>query len=338
MTDRGKAAWILALLSPTIAELLSGSSPPIEFFLPPSFIGLLGMYGAGALLIRELVVKWNKGWASVIILGAAYGIIEEGLAVKSFFDPGWVDLGDLNSYGRSWSINWVWAVWLIIYHSTISITLPILLSQLLYPQFNRARLLTDKQLNVVIVLFAIDIGVYALLFGTVYVPPAAQYLLAAFLVYLLFVAAWKVPRDLVSARHSHETWRPRWPKRILTANFRFFALGFLFIFASFLVASGSFTREFHPIGTICLLLALSAGTLLLLQHKLGAHDNEIHKAYFAVGLLSFLIMLAFILQLGGASEMMGMAGPGVAFLLFSVYLVRKVKTRQPRTTALRSTS
>ena len=338
MTDRGKAAWILALLSPTIAELLSGSSPPIEFFLPPSFIGLLGMYGAGALLIRELVVKWNKGWASVIILGAAYGIIEEGLAVKSFFDPGWVDLGDLNSYGRSWSINWVWAVWLIIYHSTISITLPILLSQLLYPQFNRARLLTDKQLNVVIVLFAIDIGVYALLFGTVYVPPAAQYLLAAFLVYLLFVAAWKVPRDLVSARHPRETWKPRWPRRILTPNSRFFALGFLFIFASFLVASGSFTREFHPIGTICLLLALSAGTLLLLQHKVGARDNEIHKAYFAVGLLSFLIMLAFLQQLGGAPEMMGMAGPGIAFLLFSVYLVRKVKRRQSPAGVLRLTN
>ena len=338
MSDRGKATWILALLSPIIAELLSGSSPPIEFFIPWSFIGLLGMYGAGALLIRELVVRWNKGWASVIILGVAYGIIEEGLAVKSFFDPGWMDLGDLSTYGRFWSTNWVWAVWLVIYHSTISITLPILLLQLLYPQFNRARLLTDRQLRVVIILFAIDIGVYAVLFGTVYVPPAAQYLLAALVVYLLFLAAWRAPRDLVSARHPQETWKPRWPRRILTPNFRFFVLAFLFIFTSFLVASGSFTREIHPIGTIILLLAISAGTMLLLQHKMGARNNEVHKAYFAVGLLSFLILLAFILQLGGAPEMMGMAGPGIAFLMFSIYLVRKVGRRESRAIALRPVS
>lgn len=337
MTDRGKAAWILALLSPIIAELLSGSSPPIEFFLPWSFIGLLGMYGAGALLIREFTVKWNKGWASVIVLGVAYGIIEEGLAVKSFFDPGWMDLGDLNTYGRFWSTNWVWAVWLVIYHSTISIALPILLTQLLYPQFKAARLLTDRQLRTVIVLFTVDIGVYALLFGTVYVPPAAQYVLAALVVFILFVAAKRAPLNLVSARHLRESWKPHWPRRILTPDFRFFMLGFLFIFTSFLVASGSFTRELHPIGTIIILLAISAGTILLLQHKMGSRNNEVHKAYFAVGLLSFLILLAFLLQLGGAPEMMGMAGPGVAFIIFSIYLVRKVKKRELQAVALRST-
>jgi len=30
--------------------------------------------------------------ATILILGAAYGIVEEGLMVKSFFDPQWVDL------------------------------------------------------------------------------------------------------------------------------------------------------------------------------------------------------------------------------------------------------
>ena len=77
----------LALLSPVIAELLSGSSPPLEFFNPFGFILLVGLYGCGVIIVRELSIRWKKGWGSILLLGAVYGIIEEGLAVKSFFDP-----------------------------------------------------------------------------------------------------------------------------------------------------------------------------------------------------------------------------------------------------------
>ncbi len=85
MTEKGKAAWFLALLSPIMAEMLSGSSPPLEFFAGLGFVFLIPLYGGGALLVRELTIRWDKGWATVIALGAAYGIIEEGIAVKSFF-------------------------------------------------------------------------------------------------------------------------------------------------------------------------------------------------------------------------------------------------------------
>ncbi|MCG2769572.1 MAG: hypothetical protein L6435_14495 [Anaerolineae bacterium] len=37
------------------------------------------------MLIRELRVRWGKGWPTVFVLGAAYGVLEEGLMVKSFF-------------------------------------------------------------------------------------------------------------------------------------------------------------------------------------------------------------------------------------------------------------
>jgi len=99
----------LVLLSPVIAELLSGSAPPLEFFHPFGFIVLVGLYGGGVLIVRELCIKWGKGWGSILLLGAAYGIIEEGLAVKSFFDPNWMDLGILGTYGRWLGVNWVWS-------------------------------------------------------------------------------------------------------------------------------------------------------------------------------------------------------------------------------------
>jgi hypothetical protein len=43
----------LLVLAPVLGELLSGSSPPSEYFQPISFILLTMLYGIGALLIRE---------------------------------------------------------------------------------------------------------------------------------------------------------------------------------------------------------------------------------------------------------------------------------------------
>src|SRR3989454_1087390 len=99
----------LVLLSPVIAEMLSGSSPPLEWLNPITPLLLIWLYGAGILVMRETAVRWRTGWPSILLLGAAYGIIEEGLAVKSFFDPGWMDLGTLAWYGRWFDVNWVWA-------------------------------------------------------------------------------------------------------------------------------------------------------------------------------------------------------------------------------------
>jgi hypothetical protein len=312
VTDKGKAVWFLALLSPIIAELMSGSSPPLEFFNPFSFVGLLGMYGAGVVLVRELSVRWGKGWASVIILGAAYGIIEEGLAVKSFFDPGWMDLGNLAFYGRFWSVNWVWAVWLTIYHSTISISLPILIFGLAYPEFKRSRILTEKQFAIVLVLFILDVETYAALLLFNYVPNLAQYMLAIAVVAFLVLAARIAPVGMISARHPMPTWKP----------WKFYFLGLLFISSEFVVASAAFTRGIHPLGTIALLLAFCAGTMLLLQHKMGQGGNEPQKASFAAGLMSFLVMLGFLLELGGV---LGMAVVSVMAIIFLVDLNRMVR-------------
>src|SRR5947209_19760787 len=76
----------LLLLTPGIPEYLSASSQltvlvinPVLFFL---FLAAnLGLYGSGALLIREAMITWRRGWASVFRLGTAYVIAEEGLAL-----------------------------------------------------------------------------------------------------------------------------------------------------------------------------------------------------------------------------------------------------------------
>jgi hypothetical protein len=70
---------------------------------------------------------------SLLVLGFAYGIYEEGLMVQSFFDPAWHDLGVLAVYGRAAGVNWVWAEHLTIYHALVSIGASVALVEILYP-------------------------------------------------------------------------------------------------------------------------------------------------------------------------------------------------------------
>ncbi|OGO37081.1 MAG: hypothetical protein A2147_05745 [Chloroflexi bacterium RBG_16_57_8] len=72
-TGAGSTAF---LLSPAIGELLSGSATPVEFFNRFGFIIIACLYGSGAVLVRELTVRWGKGWPTMLALGAAYGIMD----------------------------------------------------------------------------------------------------------------------------------------------------------------------------------------------------------------------------------------------------------------------
>ena len=116
-------AAVLFLLSPAVGELLSSSSPLPGFIV--AWLPLAVLYGCGALLIREARVRLLLGWPAVFLLGAAYGIVEEGIVVRSFFDPEWVDLGLLAEYGRTGGVNWTWSHLLTLFHSAMSIALPI---------------------------------------------------------------------------------------------------------------------------------------------------------------------------------------------------------------------
>ena len=200
--SKRKGIWpalALFFLAPMLAELLSGSAPPVEFFNPFALLVLPALYGSGAILVRELCVRWlalsgaegAKGWPTVFVLGAAYGIIEEGLMVKSFFDPNWMDLGPLGSYGRWAGVNWVWSLQLTIFHAVFSIAIPILLVELLFPARRDERWIGRRGMVGLSLLLLADVlfGFFAL---TTYRPPLVPYLLAIIAVIALFLIAQRV--------------------------------------------------------------------------------------------------------------------------------------------------
>ena len=78
---------LLAVAAPGIAELLSSSAPPLEFFIPWIFGLFVLFYGGSAVLIREITLRWNTGWRGILLLGCAFGILLEGISTRAFFDP-----------------------------------------------------------------------------------------------------------------------------------------------------------------------------------------------------------------------------------------------------------
>ena len=146
-----------------IGEGLSGSTPPLAFLNPAVTLLLACLYGSGALLVRDYARRWQKSWRSILILGAAYGIIEEGIMVRSFFSPTWKDLGLLATYGRWLGTNWVWAEWLSIYHAIFSIAIPIFLVELTYPQ-SKTRIWLSSRMRILfhgLLVLALILGFFA---------------------------------------------------------------------------------------------------------------------------------------------------------------------------------
>ena len=153
---------LLLLFTPGIPEYLSGSSPVSAIALnPPLFLfqllANLGLYGPGALLIREAKVRWKKGWATVLTLGAAYGILEEGVALSTLFNPNASPVGSLGSYGHWSGVNWVWGAGIVPFHAVFSISLPLLLLGLALPETSGRSLLGRRQTAIAFLLLALDV-------------------------------------------------------------------------------------------------------------------------------------------------------------------------------------
>ena len=278
-------ALFLFFLAPTIGELLSGSAPPVEFFNPLILLILTTLYGSGAVLVREIALRWDKRWPTILTLGLAYGIIEEGLLVKSFFDPNWVDLGILGTYGRLAGVNWVWSVSLTLYHATVSIAIPILLTELLYanrrdePWIGRRGIISLSILLAAVVLF----GALAL---APYRPPFIPYLIAIIVTIGLFLLARRLPKRFRPPQSAPRL-RPLWIGMI----------GFISMAAFFIGGWALPELGVLPILTIGFLIALALVVLRLLRWASGEGAwSDIGRLALASGTLTFFILLAFIAE------------------------------------------
>jgi hypothetical protein len=292
---RHRAPLLLAFFSPAIAEILSGSTIITTVFVDPlffviAFSGLLLFYGGGVLLIREAAVRWNKSWGSILLLGAAYGIAEEALAVHTFFLPGGSPVGALGGFGRVGGVNTVWAVGLTGFHTVYSIALPILLIELMFPETRGVRFLEGRMPWVV---GGGYVGIVSLFAATTPgFPGALLYLLFLGLAIGLVVLARYVPSDLLTAR----------PGPMGAPSWAFVLAGLAFMTAWLVVGLGGPWFVGSAALALLLLVAVDAAVLGFVLRYAGSGDNHWAKYWFAVGMLSFYlpwdILLEFILDVG----------------------------------------
>jgi hypothetical protein len=122
--------WTLLLLSPFIAELLSGSTRISILFV---YVPEVMVWGVGALFCRELARRWRAGGVSLLLMGLALSVAEEFIIQQTSLAP-LPFPGSHPEYGRMWGVNLVYLLFMLGYESVWAVVVPVQLTELFFPR------------------------------------------------------------------------------------------------------------------------------------------------------------------------------------------------------------
>lgn len=142
---------VLFVLSPLVAEFLSGSTSLAGF---ATMLVFLPLYGFGAILVREIARRTQRGWLAMPFLALAYGLIEEGVVLQSLFNKNFMgahllDTGFVPGIG----IGGPWTVYVLGIHIFWSILAPVALTEVLFPSLRTTPWLNRIGLSIVAILY-----------------------------------------------------------------------------------------------------------------------------------------------------------------------------------------
>jgi hypothetical protein len=281
---------LLLCLTPGIPEYLSGSTAVWPIVLNPGvfflFLGLnLGLYGPGVLLVREAHVRWKKGWSTILVLGAAYGLLEEGTALSTLFNPKASVVGGLGTYGHAYGVSWVWLIGILGVHIVYSVGLPILLLGLALPETRGQPFLTGRKLPLTVSIYALDIA-FLVYISHYYTVAAPLLLLAMAVAGLLWMVAWRLPAGLLDPPRAAPS---RSPGSFLVPGLLYFAL---------LILVPGLINEAHLPAVVAGAADLGAIALLFvgIWRTIGRSANEPQLIVLAIGTIFPLAAVGLIAQ------------------------------------------
>lgn len=305
-------AWFLFLVAPLTVEYVSGSSPYLNPFV---WAANYFLYGAGTLLIRELRVRWDKGWLAVFILAAAYMVAEEGLMLNTLFDP------TKNATGRALGVNWVWTTGMLVVHSLVSIFMPILLAESIYDQQAREAWIKPRTFWLLLTAFAANVFGLGRLMAPTNRPGIIYYLVeAAFIGGCLWLAS-RVPAP--SPETVLNAGRPaRSPAWLFAGTLSGMALTMVVNFAAPTLAIPTAVK-------VVMMLGVYLAFLEWLRRRAIFRPGLAPLSKFAVagGIISFWILLSPLTTLSKGNP--GPAFFGALMAIFLVSVQRRLKKNLP---------
>ena len=315
----------LAILTPGIPEYLSTSSSLLAIGLNPAFFVIqllinVAQYTAGALLVREALLRWGKGWGSVFLLGAAYGITEEGLGDSTLVNSTHGTDGVLGSFGRFAGINWVWSTGVLAFHIVLSIGIPLLLLGLALPE-TRGRSLLGRR-GIVLAFVGVAASTLAenrIVYAEDHFWLGWPLLAAGILLIVSFsVMAYRLPRGLLPPGRE----RARLSPAIATL------VGFVVFPIAFLLEYGFVSSPIPPYALIAIEVTSFGLLLEYVRRRLGREGNELALVHLALGFVLWQSVFGVLLTLGLPYTL-----PLVAVAI--VFFVRLRRRYAPKTIAAR---
>ncbi|GAB3985081.1 hypothetical protein GCM10029978_096700 [Actinoallomurus acanthiterrae] len=305
------------VITPLVAEFTLGTTPITMAWLILLYVPI---YGFGVLTIRELIRRTGGGFGSTLLMGIVYGLIEEGVALQALTSPHIYHVARWAP--RPFGINTAYAELNLVYHAVFSVTIPIVLVDLIFPDLAHRPFLRRRGL--VGAGFVALLGVLMLRASVPpkedpgYSVPATALLVILALIAVLSVAAlWLVPRFGRPARS-----RSRAPSPVVVATVCGVAtllyLGLLFPFggahrpafthggwtlvpmalaAAVAVAAWSVIRRWGTTDAWSRRHLLAAATGALVAHTLFGLAANTHTVANAVGLTVAGVIMCVLLAL-----------------------------------------
>ena len=317
----------LFVLSPLVAEVLIGNIPLTHLF-SLSRLPLLLFYGTGAILIREVARRRGLGWSRIVLLGIAFGLLEEGPVLQTVFTPSnSFQIANL-TVGRAFGVNWLYAETVIGYHAIWSIVLPLLLTELLFanqrsqPWLGTVGLWVDGVIFTLIALFGGFAFAKALHATTGYVPPLLPNLVAVGLIALLVWLALRRPRSAPGT--TTPAAKSSLPPIFLLWLFGLIAADGWFGFATGFGSEGALL----PVWAQMLQKAILAGIVWICVRFWSAPDRQWHDLH-RLALASGPLLVSAYLDLRGhwgmGADFLSQLIVSAALVLFLLILAWKVR-------------
>lgn len=308
------ALYVLGAIIPECVATFN-TAPRSFLFNPLSFFFLTAFYGSANLLIRELIRGYPRRLTSLLLLGIAFGFVNEGMIAGTWYTvvpEGYLLLG---------GIDWAWAVALTAFHTIYSVILPIFLVEALFPAMARVAWLRRKGFIGFSVLFGLTTSL-------TFLQPA--YRLERFLVFLTVIVLVIIALGLPFSEQSRPLDLGTLPGlgRLRLAGL----VGTLLYFGSIFLVPAMLAHTLFPVSPmlsqvlIILSIFLVCAFLLVMVRRWSAHRAWGHRQALALitGALLPAILLSLFLPRMWLVAQPAATLPCLVLLLWAAYRERKL--------------